>query len=224
MGLLSFHLAFFFSIFCAGGVLSQPSPLPCLFVLSRPVNLKIVKIIDPEGNLSFEILDDEIIRLMKKDLSDRYKKAKEAWNKERGLWKQKHPNENFVFPKPLSPKLKILAKGYSSRAEAEGDLAQARSGGPFSIYQVARGKKKTIEIVSSDELAGKKYSIEKGYFESLKKWLQAKTEFEAGHAGQEFDEPRPEKPVFKVRKSRIRTMEKASVQAAKYMKTQPSRG
>jgi len=179
-------------------------------------DLKIVKILDDEGKVTFEILDDEIIRLMKKDLSDRYKAAKQRWNKDRKAWKAKFPDQSFVLPKPISPKVTVVKKGYDSRSEAEVFLDEFRSGGPFCIYQVEKGKEKTVGIVTCDEFPGVKYAMEKAYHDSVFAWLEKKNGFEKENSDQEFEDPQPSKVKVRILKNRIKTMDKAESLATKY--------
>jgi len=179
-------------------------------------NLKVVKILDNEGKLSFEVLDDEIIRLMKKDLSDRYKAAKRQWNTERKNWKDSNPDQSFVFPKPISPKLTVVKKGFDSRSEAESVLDEIRSGGPFCIYQVEKGKEKTVGIVKCDEFPGVKYAMEKAYHDSVIVWLGEKNGIEKGTNGDDSEHPEPAKVKVRILKNKIKTMDKAESLAVKY--------
>ncbi len=206
-------------IFCSASALAQTDALFSVFGLSRPGGLKVVRIMNEEGKLSFEVIDDEIIRLMKQDLTDRFKKAKHAWSQARETWKNDNPKVPFSMPKPVTPKVTVLKKGFSSRSEAEGELALARSAGPFCIYQVALGDKKTYKIVSCEETVGRKYSIETEYNTALSEWIEKKKAFEKENAGGgRYSESMPPKPKFRVIKNRIKTMEKANLQMAKYRK------
>lgn len=183
-------------------------------------DLKIVKILDNEGKVSFEILDDEIIRLMKKDLADRYKAAKLQWTAERKNWKESHPESAFVFPKPLSPKVTVVRKGFDSRSEAEAFLDEVRSGGPFCIYQVEKGKEKTVGIVTCDEFPGVKYAMEKAYHDSVLVWLEEEDGVGKGSngngSGDESEHAEPAKVKIRILKNKIKTMDKAESLAVKY--------
>lgn len=206
-------------IFCSGIALAQTDTLLSVIGLSRPGGLKVVRIMNEEGGLSFEVIDDEIIRLMKQDLTTRFKKAKQAWSQARDVWKNENPGVPFAMPKPVTPKVTVLKKGFSSRSEAEGELALARSAGPFCIYQVAQGDKKTYKIVSCEETVGRKYRIETEYNTALAEWVEEKKAFEKENSeGEQYSKKMPPKPKFRVIKSRIKTMEKANLQMAKYRK------
>jgi hypothetical protein len=184
--------------------------------LPKPGPLKIVRIMDHKGTLSYEVLDDEIIRLMKKDLDQRYKEAKKQWAAERDAWKEKYNNVTFACPKPLSPKVIVVAKGFNSRSEAEADLAMIQASGPFCIYQVTNGKKKSVDIISCSELDGVKYSLQMEYYEALSSWAAAKAAFEEENPEGKFDQPMPSPNKVRVLKNKIKTMEKASSQMSKY--------
>lgn len=189
---------------------AAPGPLP------KPGPLKIVRIMDHQGTLSYEVLDDEIIRLMKKDLGERYKNAKKEWSGERDAWKEKYKGVTFALPKPLSPKVTIVAKGFNSRSEAEAELAMIQSSGPFCIYQVTNGKKKSVDIIPCTELDGVKYSLQMEYHEALADWAAARAAFEEENPEGKFDQAMPSPNKVRVLKNKIKTMEKASSQMSKY--------
>jgi len=202
-------------ILCVAAILFSSSAL----ALKAGSDLKIVKIVDHEGTVSFEVLDDEIVRLMKKDLSNRYKAAKQQWTADRKDWKAANPDVSFVFPKPVSPKLTVVKKGFKSRSEAESVLEDIRSGGPFCIYQVEKGKEKTVGIVTCDEFVGVKYSMEKAYHESIVAWLEEKNGLDKGGNGSNGDDsahPQPAKVKVRILKNKIKTMDKAENLVVKY--------
>jgi len=184
--------------------------------LSRPGDMKIVRILDYKGEVSYEVLEDDIIRLMKKDMNNRYKEAKKAWTQERKAWKEKYPQIPYTKPKPISPKVSVIAKGFQTRGEAEADLALARSGGSFCIYQVVSGEKKDVGVISATEIDGFKYSLGEKYFNEIKAWLKAKEAFEKENPDKEFTQAKPVKAKIKILKKNIKTKEKAFTLSAKY--------
>jgi hypothetical protein len=207
----------FACILISSSALGQSGLVAASLGLARPGNLKIVMIMDHEGNLSYEVLDDEIINLMKKDLNERLKKAKKQWADERQAWKNHNPKVPFALPKPITPKVTILKKGFDSRSEAESELSVMQATGPFCIVQVVNGEGKKVRIVSTQEVPGVKFSVSKEYHQSLVAWIEEKASFVEENGDKEFDTPLPKKPKFKVLKSNIKTLDKASdLVASKY--------
>jgi|GEM_PF-2095169 len=203
-------------IFSCGSLLAQGDKLSLLVGLAKPGQLKIVMILDIEGKKSFEIVDDEIIRLMKKDLASRYKQAKMQWKKDGKDWKTNHPDFRYAMPKPLAPKVTVLKKKYHSRDEARADLAEARTARVFCLYQVTQGENKMVKIAPEGEFPAIKYQIEMNHHLSLCAWMDSRSAYQEQNPGETFDEAIPGKPKIKVLKKRITSEEKAERELAKY--------
>lgn len=211
-------ITLFASILISSTLLAQSTTVVSALGLARPGALKVVMLIDCEGNVDFEVLDDEIINLVKKDLNNRCRTAKKEWSAAKKVWKKKYPDVPFCKPKPITPKVTVLKKGFHTKGEAQSDLVEFRSSGPYCIYQVIRGDEESVRIDQCGKFNGIKYALETEYHQAVVDWLASKASFEEENAGETFDKPQPPKVKIKILKNKIKTMDKANGLVAKYEK------
>ncbi len=194
------------------------SPLNAASSSDRDYN--IVKAIDCFGSIRYEIMEVDIISLFEDELDNEYKAATEEWNEVRKQWKKSYGRTvPFKYPKPMRPKIDVLAKGIASRSDAKIELETFKSQGPFCVVQVTKGAEKELpEVILKDEIEMKEYSLSKGYSEKLEQWAEEKVAFEDANPKNKFQEPRPDEPRLKVLKNGVRTQAMANAYLSKYKK------
>lgn len=200
---------FFFGTFCA----------PSLDAATRGKgDFNVVQIIDTSGELRYEIVENDILPYLRKELDQEYKAAKKAWSEARKAWKGEHgKGVPFVQPEPVKPLFKVVAKGLSTRSDAKIEKEAQKSKGPYCVVQIVRGKRKERpEIILKDEVNLKKYAIEMDYFQNVKDWAREKKEFAKSNPEDAFEKSLPDKPQLKILKSSFKTLEKANAYLSKF--------
>jgi len=181
--------------------------------------LIIVKILNHQGELVYEIIDNDILPFLKDEVDNEYKKAKKKWSEDRDAWQARFGRSlKFACPDPIRPSVKVVAKKLKSRSDADIELEALKSSGPYCVVQVIRGKNKNQpEIVQKDEITTRKYALEMEYHRALLAFLDEKEQFEKENPDKPFDREAPDRPDLKVLKSGVKTLEKANAYLSKYM-------
>lgn len=181
-------------------------------------NFNVVQIVDASGDLRFEIVENDILPYLKKELDQEYKAAKKAWTEARDAWKAEHgKGVPFVRPGPVKPLFKVVAKKLSSRSDAKIEKEAQKSKGPYCVVQVVKGKgKERPEIILKDEIKLKKYAMEMDYFKNMQDWVQEKKKYAKSNPDKPFEKKLPEKPQLKILKNGVKTLEKANAYLSKY--------
>lgn len=209
VAIILFSSSIFLGFFCAPSLDAAPR---------GKGDFNVVRIIDSTGELRYEIVENDILPYLKKELDQEYKAAKKTWTEARKAWKVEHgKGVPFVQPEPIKPNFKVVAKGLSSRSDAKIEKEAQKSKGPYCVVQIVQGKKKERpEIILKDEVKLKKYAIEMDYFQNVQDWAKEKKEFAKSNPEDAFEKSLPDKPQLKVLKSSFKTLEKANAYLSKY--------
>ena len=178
----------------------------------------VVKIIDHQGKYRLEIVENDILPYLKKEIEAEYKAAKKDWSKAREAWKAQNGKKvPFACPAPVKPVFKVVAKKLPDKNEANVKKDALEGKGTYVIIQVVRGNsKKEPEILLKDEIDMKKFELAMKHYEVMQEWVSEKRSFETENPSVAFEKAQPAQPKVKILKNGFKTEEKAMAQLEKY--------
>jgi len=198
---------------CSSYLSASPSP-------DDKGKYSIIRMVDHEGNIQFEVIESDILKYVKKEMDGDYKQAKQEWACEKKNWVKLHGKAiPFTKPSPLKPSLKEIVRNIASKSAAKIEKETAKSKGPFCVVQIVVGsKKEKPEIIKKVDISCKKFSIAREHFSQVKSWVEQKAKLAKENPEAPFTEACPASPQLKILKNSLKTMEKASAYLSKCRK------